>query len=337
MHMPLGLVRSSQEHGPIGDIELLQRGREVVELEAGALTQLAESLDQSFVDAVKLLLDVSGRIVVTGMGKSGHIARKVAATLASTRSPAIFVHPAEASHGDLGMLVPGDVLLAFSNSGGTPELRSIVAHAQALAMPVIGITSRRDAPMLRHADVQIVLPPAREACPANIAPTTSTVLMLALGDALAMAAMHARGISRDGLQALHPGGSIGQRLMRVAAMMHVGDKLPLVGHAMPMREVILRMTSMSFGVAGVVDEAGRLVGVITDGDLRRHIDHLMDATAAEVMTREPVTVSADTFAEDCVALMERCRITSLFVTETDAPDRPAGLVHVHDFLRLGAV
>lgn len=335
--MPLGLVRSPQGISLLSDAVLLQRGREVVELEAAALVQLGESLDDSFVAAVRLLLTVSGRIVVTGMGKSGHIARKVAATLASTRSPAIFVHPAEASHGDLGMLVPGDVLLAFSNSGGTPELRSIIAHAQALAVPVIGITSRRDAPMLRHADVQIVLPPAREACPANIAPTTSTVLMLAMGDALAMAAMHARGISREGLQALHPGGSIGQRLTRVAAMMHVGEKLPLVNHLLPMREVILRMTSMSFGVAGVIDDEGRLVGVITDGDLRRHIDDLMGGTAAEVMTRDPVTVSADTYVEDCVALMERCRITSLFVTDVAASDRPVGLVHVHDFLRLSAL
>jgi arabinose-5-phosphate isomerase len=335
--MALGLVRSPQRQDMVSGAELLRRGREVVELEAAALVQLGESLDDSFVAAVSLLLGVAGRIVVTGMGKSGHIARKVAATLASTRSPAIFVHPAEASHGDLGMLVPGDVLMAFTNSGGTPELRSIVAHAQALAVPVIGITSRRDAPVLRNADVQIVLPPAREACPANIAPTTSTALMLALGDALAMAAMHARGISRDGLQALHPGGAIGQRLTRVAAIMHVGAKLPLVDHRMPMREVILRMTSMSFGVAGVTDGDGRLVGVITDGDLRRHIDDLMDATAAEVMTCDPVTVTADTFAEDCVALMERCRITSLFVTDSPASDRPVGLVHVHDFLRLGTV
>lgn len=334
--MALGLVRPPLRHDPIGGPELLRRGREVVQLEAAALALLAESLDDSFVAAVSLLLDVQGRIVVTGMGKSGHIARKIAATLASTRSPAIFVHPAEASHGDLGMLVPGDVLLAFTNSGGTPELRSIVAHAQGLAVPVIGVTSRRDAPVLRNADVQIVLPPAREACPANIAPTTSTVLMLALGDALAMAAMHARGISRDGLQALHPGGSIGQRLTRVTAIMHVGDQLPLVDRAAPMREVILRMTSTSFGVAGVVDEAGCLAGVITDGDLRRHIDDLMDATAAEVMTTDPVTVSADTFAEDCVALMEQCRITSLFVTDGEA-GRPVGLVHVHDFLRLGTV
>ncbi|TVV74046.1 KpsF/GutQ family sugar-phosphate isomerase [Sphingomonas solaris] len=335
--MALGLVRSSHRHGPVGDQELLRRGREVVDLEAAALAQLGASLDDTFVQAVSLLLEATGRIVVTGMGKSGHIARKVAATLASTRSPAIFVHPAEASHGDLGMLVPGDVLLAFTNSGGTPELRSIVAHAQALAVPVIGITSRRDAPVLRHADVTLVLPPAREACPANIAPTTSTVLMLALGDALAMATMHARGTSREGLQALHPGGSIGQRLTRVSAIMHLGETLPLVQQAMPMREVIVRMTSMSFGVAGVVDADGRLVGVITDGDLRRHIDELMDATAVEVMTRDPVTVTADTFAEDCVALMEQCRITSLFVTDVAAPGRPVGLVHVHDFLRLGTV
>ena len=335
--MALNLVRSPQLPALVSDQELLRRGREVVELEAAALTLLAESLDDSFATSVALLLNVTGRIVVTGMGKSGHIARKIAATLASTRSPAIFVHPAEASHGDLGMLVPGDVLLAFTNSGGTPELRSIIAHAQALAVPVIGITSRRDAPMLREASVQIVLPRAREACPANIAPTTSTVLMLALGDALAMAVMHARGISRDALQALHPGGSIGQRLTRITAIMHGGEALPLVREDTCMRDVILRITSMSFGVAGVVNAEGCLVGVITDGDLRRHIDDLMDATAAVVMTPNPVTVRADAYAEDCVALMERCRITSLFVTDITAPDRPVGLVHVHDFLRLSSV
>ena len=314
-------------------------GREVIGTEAAALSLLIDSLDASFAAAVENILAVRGRVVVSGMGKSGHIARKFAATLASTGSPALFVHPAEASHGDLGMLVPGDLLIVLSNSGATIEVRPIIRHAKSLGIPVIGIASQAGSPVMRDADVRLLLPQTREACPANIAPTTSTVLMLALGDALAIAAMRERGVSRDGLQALHPGGNIGLRLKPVATVMHPAPGLPLVGRATPMPQVIVTMTTASFGVAGVVDAEGRLLGVITDGDLRRHVDDLLSMTAEQVMTSHPVTVPADTYAEDALAMMKAKRITSLFVIGSRAGEErvPVGLVHVHDFLRLGLV
>ena len=314
-------------------------GREVIGTEAAALAQLVDSLDANFVDAVQHILSTRGRVVVSGMGKSGHIARKFAATLASTGSPALFVHPAEASHGDLGMLVPGDLLIVLSNSGATIEVRPIVRHARSLKIPVIGIASQASSPVMRDADVKLLLPQTREACPANIAPTTSTVIMLALGDALAIAAMRERGVSRDGLQALHPGGNIGLRLKPVSTLMHHAPGLPLVGSATPMSQVIVTMTTASFGVAGVVDGDGRLLGVITDGDIRRHVDDLLQLTAEQVMTTHPITVAADTYAEDALALMKARRITSLFVIGARSGEEqvPVGLVHIHDFLRIGLV
>ena len=313
---------------------MLDYGREVIGLEAAALSLLAQAVDESFCRAVALLLRVGGRVVVSGMGKSGHIGRKMAATLASTGTPAIFVHPAEASHGDLGMLIGGDVLLVLSNSGGTPELRSILTRARSLQVPVIAIASQAASPVMRQADVPLLLPCAREACPVNIAPTTSTAMILALGDALAMAVMRARGVSRDRLQALHPGGSIGLRLMPVAALMHSADRMPLVRPTALMRDVIVTMTAMSFGVAGVVDESGKLIGIITDGDLRRHINELMEGMAGDVMTRGPLTIRADELAEDALALMNANRITSLFVVSPAEPLRPVGLLHIHDFPRV---
>jgi len=317
------------------DREVLDYGREVIGLEAQALTKLVDALDESFVRAVSLILRVPGRVVVSGMGKSGHIGRKIAATFASTGTPAVFVHPAEASHGDLGMLIDGDALLVLSNSGGTPELRSILLRAKTLKVPVVAIAAQAASPLMQQADVGLLLPRTREACPVNIAPTTSTAMMLALGDALAMALMRERGVSRDRLQALHPGGMIGQRLMPVSAVMHAGDRMPLVRPSASMRDVIVTMTTMSFGVAGVIDDSGRLIGIITDGDLRRHIDDLMGSSAGDVMTRGPVTITADSMAEDAVVLMNANRITSLFVVSPTEPRLPVGLVHIHDFLRGG--
>jgi arabinose-5-phosphate isomerase len=332
--LALDTVRTFELKERFGDPETLAHGREVIRLEAAALGQLAEVIDESFARAVSLILRIPGRIVVSGMGKSGHIGRKIAATLASTGTPAIFVHPAEASHGDLGMLIGGDALLVLSNSGGTPELRSILGHAKALNIPVIAIAAQAGSHVMQQADVRLLLPPAREACPVNIAPTTSTAMMLALGDALAMALMRVRGFSRDGIQALHPGGTIGQRLLPVSTVMHAGDRMPLVSPSAQMRDVIVTMTSLSFGVAGVIDDRGRLIGIITDGDLRRHIDELMASTAGDVMTRGPVTISADRMAEDALALMNANRITSLFVVSPSDSRIPVGLVHVHDFLRM---
>ncbi|MCY7397909.1 MAG: KpsF/GutQ family sugar-phosphate isomerase [Sphingomonas bacterium] len=312
--------------------KILEIGREVIQVEGRALFDLADGLDESFADAVDLLVATKQRVIVSGMGKSGHVARKIAATLASTGTPALFVHPAEAAHGDLGMITQGDLLLILSNSGATPELRAVVQHAKRVGSSIIAVASQAASPLMKSADVRLLLPPAREACPVNIAPTTSTTLMLALGDALAVATMRVRGLTRERLQLLHPGGSIGDRLQPVETMMHMGDKLPLVAHDSPMLEVVLEMTRKSFGIAGVV-EGGDLIGVITDGDLRRHSEQLFSLKARDVLTPEPKLVPEGTMCDDAYAMLQEYRITALFVTAHDAPHRPVGLVHIHDFAR----
>lgn len=317
---------------------ILERGVEVVRIESDALALLADSLDEAFVDACNAILATRGRVVLTGMGKSGHIGRKLAATFAATGTPAIYVHPADAAHGDLGMLVPGDILVMISNSGNTSELHAFLKYAEKLRVPVIGIASNRDSLVLAKADIGLCLPPAREACPANIAPTTSTTLQLALGDALAMAVMDLRGFSRDGMKALHPGGVIGLRLTAVTEIMHSGDELPLVPLDAPMKEVVVTMTSRGFGIAGVTNEGGQLVGVITDGDLRRHFDDLASVCAAQVMTNAPWTLPSDTLAEDALYLFNDAKITCAFVFDAAAAGEvqvPIGIVHIHDFLRIG--
>lgn len=315
--------------------QLLEHGRTVLEVEAAAISQLSESLDEAFAAAIELLLATSGRVIVSGMGKSGHIARKMAATFSSTGLPAFFVHPGEAAHGDLGMITADDVLVALSNSGATPELQPIMHHARVLGCPVIGITSQRGSPMAQISTICLTLPPVREACPANISPTTSTTLMLALGDALAVTVMQAHGITRAQLELLHPGGAIGSRLLPVGKIMHGGEQLPLVDRDTPMHEVLVTMTEKSFGIAGVVDCTGKLLGTITDGDLRRKIDGLLTRTAGEVMTRDPKTIADGTYAEDAFAIMAVNRITALFVMDAAAPEIPVGLVHIHDLNRLG--
>ncbi|GAA4742093.1 KpsF/GutQ family sugar-phosphate isomerase [Sphingomonas daechungensis] len=320
------------------DGSILRRGSEVISIEARALSVLAQALDASFVDACNAILAAPGRVVVTGMGKSGHIGRKWAATLAATGTPAIYVHPAEAAHGDLGMLVAGDVLVVISNSGNTSELRAFLRYASTIRVKVIGVASKRESLVIERADIKLCLPAAREACPANIAPTTSTTMQLALGDALAMALMDMRGFSRDDMKVLHPGGSLGLRLTPVSEIMHGPSKLPLVSQSAEMRDVIITMTSTGFGIAGVVNATGRLIGVITDGDIRRHFDDLPTATAEQVMTINPKTVSLETLAEDVLVFLNENAITSVFVLDSDAsinPGNPVGIVHVHDFLRLG--
>ena len=311
---------------------VLANGREVIEVEARALFDLALGLDESFAQAVDLLVETQNRVIVSGMGKSGHIARKIAATLASTGTPALFVHPGEAAHGDLGMITQGDLLLILSNSGSTPELRSVVSHARRVGSAIIAIGAQASSRLMKGADVRLLLPPVREACPVNIAPTTSTTLMLALGDALAVATMRVRGLTRERLQLLHPGGAIGDRLQPVDAIMHVGDALPLVSHDAPMLDVVLEMTSKSFGIAGVV-AGGELIGVITDGDLRRHSERLFSLTACDVLTPSPKVVPEGTMCADALTLLEEHRILALFVTAHDAPMKPVGLVHIHDFAR----
>jgi arabinose-5-phosphate isomerase len=317
---------------------LLRRGAEVINAEARGLQLLADSLEQSFVQACEEIAACSGRVIVSGMGKSGHIGRKWAATLAATGTPAFYVHPAEAAHGDLGMLVRGDVLVMISNSGNTAEIRPLLRYAEQIGVTIIGIASRSDSVLIRAADVKICLPKLREACPANVAPTTSTTLQLALGDAIAMCLMEIKGFSTDGLKALHPGGSLGLRLTPVADIMHGPERMPLVPPEAKMREVIVTMTSSGFGIAGVVDAASRLVGVITDGDIRRHFDELPTARAEDVMTSDPKTVPSTILAEEALHFLNENEITCAFVIAPNAPVNthvPVGIIHVHDFLRLG--
>ena len=327
--MPFGLSIAAPDMA----FDLAGYGREVIRLEAAALTRLADALDDRFAGAVRTILATKCRVVVTGMGKSGHIARKIAATLSATGTPALFLHPAEAAHGDLGMLMPGDVLLVLSNSGATPEVRPIMRYARSLGCNIIAMSGRPHSPVVQSADIALILPDAREACPVNLAPTTSTTMMLALGDTIAVAVMGRRGISREGIHVLHPGGTIGASLAPVDDVMHRGARLPLVPLAMPMREVLVVMTEKSLGLAGVVDRDGRLAGVITDGDLRRHIDTLMQASARDVMTPDPRTVPLGTIAGDARALLNAARITALFVVARDDPRRPVGVVHIHDLTR----
>jgi arabinose-5-phosphate isomerase len=317
---------------------ILRRGAEVIKAEASALEVLAASLDDSFVLACETILGSRGRVVITGMGKSGHIGRKWAATMSATGTPAIYVHPAEAAHGDLGMLIKGDVLIVISNSGNTTELRAFLRYAREIGVPVIGVASRLESLVMHNADIKLCLPATREACHANIAPTTSTTMQLALGDAIAMTLMDLRGFSVDGMKALHPGGSLGLRLTPVRDIMHSSTRVPLVPQTAPMHDVILTMTSMGFGIAGVVDPVGRLVGAITDGDLRRHFDELVVATAEEVMTAAPITVDANMLAEEALQVLNDNKITGAFVIERNAPvntNVPIGIVHIHDFVRLG--
>lgn len=312
----------------------LDSGKSVIRQEAAALQQLADGLDESFDAAIRLLLKTEKRIIVTGIGKSGHVARKVAATLAATGSPAFFIHPAEAAHGDLGMLMAGDCLLVFSNSGTTPELASILSHADRLLIPIISIASRTDSPLARKADVHLSLPRVEEACPVRIAPTTSTTMMLALGDALAIAVMRLRGITRHDLALLHPGGDIGRRLMPVEQLIPRGALLPLVRPDTRMRDVILEMTSIGKGAAGVVDEQGNLIGMITDGDLRRGFDRIAYTTARDIMTCAPITIPAGTTMEDAYLMLNDAKITVAFVMDARQPGKPIGLLHIHD-LALG--
>ncbi len=309
--------------------------RRVIRIEAEALAQLADGVGSAFERAVDLMLNARGRVIVSGMGKSGHIARKIAATLASTGTPAQFVHPAEASHGDLGMLARGDVALVLSNSGETPELADIVAHTRRFGIPLIGVAARAESTLLRQSDVALVLPRAEEACGNGIVPTTSTTMTLALGDALAIALMEHRRFTPENFRDFHPGGKLGARLSKVRDLMHSGDALPTVRPDTPMGETLIEISRKGFGVAGVVGDDGVLAGVITDGDLRRHMAGLLELSAADVMTPDPATIGPDALAEEAVALMNRRKITCLFVTPEDGPPRPLGLLHIHDCLRAG--
>ena len=310
----------------------LEAARRVLTTAAQALTSLADSLDSAFAQAVTAMEAAKGRVIVSGMGKSGHIARKIAATFSSTGTPAHFVHPAEASHGDMGAVDKADVVLALSWGGETAELSDLITYAKRHRIPLIGITGNAESSLAKAADVVLVLPKAAEACPMGLAPTTSTTMMLSLGDALAVALMERKGFTSDQYRDFHPGGSLGRALVRVSDLMHDGADIPLARETTPMREVLLTMASGRLGCVGIVDDKGALVGIVTDGDVRRHVEAIEARTAADVMSRAPKTVKPNQLAAEALALMTEKKITQLFVLDGAVP---LGVIHIHDCLRAG--
>lgn len=310
--------------------DYIETARRVIADEVAGLQALSAALGDEFSRAVKMILAVRGRVIVSGMGKSGHVGRKIAATLASTGTPAQFVHPAEASHGDLGMVTEADLALVLSNSGETPELADLIAHTRRFRIPLIGVAARPQSTLMRQADLGLLLPAAPEACGNGIVPTTSTTMTLALGDALAIALMEHRQFTPEHFRTFHPGGKLGALLAKVGDLMH-GD-MPLVRDDAPMSEALLVISQKGFGVTGVVDSQGELVGIITDGDLRRHMDGLLNHIAAEVMTRAPRTIAPGALAEAALAQMQERKITCLFAVEDG---QPRGILHIHDCLRAG--
>ena len=313
----------------------LDTARRVIRTEAEALTTLADSLDTRFREAIDMMNACKGRIIVTGIGKSGHIANKVAATLASTGTPAQFVHPAEASHGDLGMITRDDVVLAISNSGEAPELANLLIYSRRHNIPLIGMTSREESALGRESDVILLLPQTGEACGTGVVPTNSTTMTLALGDALAVALMENRAFTAENFRNFHPGGKLGAQLSRVSDLMHTGDAIPVVTLDAPMSDVLSQIGIKGFGVTGVVDGDGLLAGIITNGDLSRHMDGLSTSRARDVMTSAPITIDPDALAEKAVGIMNTRKITCLLVVDPAGPPRPIGLLHIHDCLRVG--
>lgn len=322
-----GMKQNDMSDGPI-----LAAAHKVLDTEAQALHLLAAQLPADFVAVVRLILKTQGRVIVCGIGKSGHIGNKIAATFASTGTPSYFVHASEASHGDLGMITEADIVILISNSGETQELGDVLAHSRRFLIPLVGISSRADSTLMRAADYKLLLPAAPEACPMGLAPTTSTTLTLALGDALAVALMEEREFKVEHFRTFHPGGKLGAQLASVAQLMHGVEALPLVQVDSAMDELLLEMTSKGFGTAGVMQE-GRLIGVVSDGDLRRNMAHLMSSTAGEVATRSPVTVPPEMLAAQALAVMNKRKITTLFVVDADT--HPVGILHLHDLLRAG--
>lgn len=308
--------------------------KRVLAIEAEALMALSAHVPGDFTAAVEAILTLKGRVVLSGIGKSGHVARKVASTLASTGTPSMFVHPSEASHGDLGMVTPDDLCILLSNSGETSELRDLIAHCARFDIPLVGMSKAESSALMMAADYRLTIPDLPEACAIGMAPTTSTTLMMGLGDALAVALMEARRFEADQFRNYHPGGKLGAQLTPVSRVMYGAEKVPLVGTDAPMPEVILQMTAYGFGIAGVVDGAGHLVGVVSDGDLRRNMAGLMGRVAGDVANRAPVTAAPQTLAAEALALMNKAKIGALFVVDAG---RPVGILHLHDLLRIGVM
>ncbi|HVZ03381.1 KpsF/GutQ family sugar-phosphate isomerase [Hyphomicrobium sp.] len=336
--VPFQQPQKSSDAGVKSDIEAyVSSAVRTLSLESEGLAQLAQELDGSlaepFAEAIRRLVAVKGRVIVTGIGKSGHVGQKIAATFASTGTPAFFVHPSEASHGDLGMVTRADVILALSWSGETVELKPIITYSRRFAVPLIAITSQAQSALGEQADVVLLLPRAKEACPHGLAPTTSTTMQLAMGDSLAIALLEARGFTAHDFKIFHPGGSLGANLKYVSDIMHRGERLPLIKSGESMAHALVTMTEKSFGCVGVTDGRGRLIGVITDGDLRRHMGaNLLEARVDEIMTAKPKTISPSMLTSAALELINASSITALFVVEKQ---KPVGLIHVHDLLRLG--
>lgn len=317
---------SSQASGDIA------HGKATLAREIEGLQALHDTLGEHFARAVECLAKIKGRVIVTGMGKSGHVARKIAATMASTGTPAHFVHPGEASHGDLGMITREDAVLALSNSGETSELADIISYSKRFAIPLIGIARRAGSMLVEAADIPLVLPETPEASPVN-APTTSTTMMMALGDAIAVALIERRGFTRDDFSVFHPGGKLGKAFIRVSDLMHTGEEVPLISENMLMSEALLAVTGKRFGCAAVIDGAGKLTGIVTDGDLRRHMSpNLLALPVTDVMTKNPMTIRPQALAAEVLGIMNEKRVTSLFIVEDQ---KPLGIIHIHDCLRAG--
>jgi arabinose-5-phosphate isomerase len=294
---------------------------------------LQSDLGGGFASAADLIRNAKGRLIVTGLGKSGHVGRKVAATFASTGTPAFFVHAAEASHGDLGMITADDVIMALSWSGEQPEMKNLITYAKRFRIPLIAITAESESTLAKAADIALTLPKAREACPHNLAPTTSSLMMLALGDALAIALLEGRGFTSVDFSVLHPGGKLGAMLKYVRDLMHSGDAVPLKPLGTRMSDALVEMSSKGFGCVGIVDARGAIVGIVTDGDLRRHMrPDLMTALVDDVMTKNPKTIPRDLLASEALEILNSSKITALIVTDAN---RPVGIVHLHDILRAG--
>ena len=330
---PFGSDRQTSERGRA----LIASAVRTLEAEAGGITALSaaihDGLGSSFVAAVDLIHRARGRLIVTGMGKSGHVGRKIAATLASTGTPAFFVHPSEASHGDLGMITPDDVIMALSWSGETVELKDLVDYSRRFNIGLIAVTAATDSTLGQAADVVLAMPSAREACPHNLAPTTSTLMQAALGDALAVALLESRGFTAVDFGKLHPGGRLGAMLKFVRNVMHTGAAIPLAPIGTLMSEAVVEMSAKGFGCVGITNASGILVGIVTDGDLRRHMrPDLLQARVEEVMTRAPKTVSPDHLASEALEIINSSKITALIATEAG---KPVGIVHFHDLLRAG--
>ncbi len=329
---PTSQTAASGKHTPI-----LEAGLRTVQLEAQGLhalsTALAGKLATPFQNATDILKNIKGRIIISGMGKSGHIGRKIAATLASTGTPAFFVHPAEASHGDLGMITADDAILALSWSGETQELRDLIHHARRFAIPLIAITSKANSALGKAANVILELPKSPEACPNGLAPTTSTTMQLVMGDALAVALLESHGFSASDFKVFHPGGKLGAALQLVKDVMHSGENIPLVARTALVSHAIIEMSHRGIGCVGVKNDEGLLAGIITDGDLRRHMNNnLLSMTAEEIMTVNPRTVTKEMIASEALNIMNASKITALFVVDNG---KPVGVLHVHDMLRIG--